>query len=113
MPREAYLRCSQVLFEAWLKPICQKNPLIQTHFGYKFEELKEEDDFVISTLTDLELDKRILVKSKYIVACDGAGNRVRKSTGLKITGGPVYVARVGDIPSAMIANYKTDQYPSI
>ncbi|TVY93181.1 FAD-dependent monooxygenase [Lachnellula willkommii] len=93
MPRESYLRCSQVLFEAWLKPICQKNPLIQTHFGYKFEELKEEDDFVISTLTDLESSKKILVKSKYVVACDGAGSRVRKSTGLKITGGPVPISQ--------------------
>lgn len=91
MPREPYLRCSQVLFEAWLKPICQKNPLIETHFGYKFEELSEENDFVLSTLIDLKNEEKIIVKSKYVVACDGAGSRVRKSTGLKITGGPVYV----------------------
>jgi hypothetical protein len=39
MPREPYQRCSQVVFEAWLKPICEANPLISTFFGYKFEEL--------------------------------------------------------------------------
>lgn len=92
MPREPYLRCSQVLFEAWLKPICQKNPLIDTYFGYKFEELTEHDDYVTSNITDLSSGQAVFVKSQYVVACDGAGSRVRRSTGLTITGGPVYVA---------------------
>ena len=89
MPREPYQRCSQVIFEAWLKPICEANPLISTFFGYKFEKLSEAEDEVESTLTALETNEEIIVRSKYVIACDGAGSRVRRSTGLKITGGPV------------------------
>jgi 2-polyprenyl-6-methoxyphenol hydroxylase-like FAD-dependent oxidoreductase len=91
MPLEPYQRCSQVVFEAWLKPICEANPLIQTFFGYRFEELKEEASTVISTITDVKKNEKVTVKSDYVVACDGAGSRVRRSAGLKITGGPVCV----------------------
>jgi FAD-dependent monooxygenase len=89
MPREAYLRCSQVIFEAWLKPICERNPLITTFFGCKFEELTEEEDGVTSVLTEIKTNEKIRVRSQYVIACDGAGSRVRRSAGLKITGGPV------------------------
>jgi FAD-dependent monooxygenase len=91
MPREPYQRCSQVIFEAWLKPVCQANALIDTFFGYKFEELTEDGEAVFSTITDLKSSQKIVVKSKYVIACDGAGSRVRRSTGLSITGGPVCV----------------------
>ena len=91
MPREPYQRCSQAIFEAWLKPICQANALIDTFFGYKFEELTENDEAVFSTITDLSSEQKIVVKSQYVVGCDGAGSRVRRSTGLSITGGPVCV----------------------
>ena len=89
MPREPYQRCSQVIFERWLKPICEANPLISTFFGYKFEELSENEQDIQSTLTAIESDEKVIVKSKYVIACDGAGSRVRRSVGLKITGGPV------------------------
>lgn len=89
MPREPYQRCSQVIFEAWLKPICEKNSLISTSFGLKFEDLAESEEGVKCTLTDLQSGKKVLVRSEYVVGCDGAGSRVRRSTGLKITGGPV------------------------
>ena len=89
MPREPYERCSQVVFEAWLKPICEKNPLITTFFGRKFEQLNEEPDGVTSVLTDITTGETIQVRSQYVVACDGAGSRVRRSSGMKITGGPV------------------------
>ncbi|KAI1619264.1 FAD binding domain-containing protein [Exophiala viscosa] len=92
MPREPYLRCSQVIFEAWLKPICEKNPLITTFFGRKFEELTEEKDGVTSVLTEIKTNEKIRVRSQYVIACDGAGSRVRRSAGLKITGGPVPIA---------------------
>ncbi|EXJ79164.1 hypothetical protein A1O3_08665 [Capronia epimyces CBS 606.96] len=92
MPREPYQRCSQVVFEAWLKPICEKNPLIQTLFGYKFEELIEQADSVTCVVTDLERDQKLTFETEYVIACDGAGSRVRRSAGLKITGGPVPMA---------------------
>jgi 2-polyprenyl-6-methoxyphenol hydroxylase-like FAD-dependent oxidoreductase len=89
MPREPYQRCSQALFEAWLKPICEANPLIESHFGVKAEEVKEGGEGTTTSLLNMTSGERKIVHSKYVVACDGAGSRLRKSIEIPLTGGPV------------------------
>lgn len=88
MPREPYQRCSQAIFEAWLKPRIQKEPLIDSYFGMKFQTLTETDQGVECELIDTagEIHK---VKAQYVVGCDGGGSRVRKAIGVDLTGGPV------------------------
>ena len=93
MPREPYQRCSQAVFEAWLKPRIEAEPSIKSLFGLKFESLTEHKDFVTSTFVDTSGHKH-LVKSKYVIACDGAGSHVRQSVGIDLVGGPVYGLRV-------------------
>ena len=88
MPREPYQRCSQAIFEAWLKPKIQAEPLIDSHFGMKFESLVESDDSVTCTLTETNSGMTHTVKSAYVIACDGAGSRVRRAIGVDLTGGP-------------------------
>ncbi|KAE8337412.1 hypothetical protein BDV24DRAFT_177516 [Aspergillus arachidicola] len=88
MPREPYQRCSQAIFEAWLKPRIQGNPLIDSHYGMKFETLTEHDGYVESELIDREGVTHV-VRSHYVIACDGAGSRVRRSVGIQLDGGPV------------------------
>ncbi|KAF5541292.1 FAD binding domain-containing protein [Fusarium mexicanum] len=41
MPREPYQRCSQSIFEAWLKQHIEEEPLISVHFGLRFETFQE------------------------------------------------------------------------
>lgn len=88
MPREPYQRCSQAIFEAWLKPKIQAEPLIDSHFGMKFESLVEEEDSVTCTLTETTSGETHTVKSAYVIGCDGAGSRVRRAIGVTLTGGP-------------------------
>ncbi|KAH0845670.1 2,4-dichlorophenol 6-monooxygenase [Fonsecaea pedrosoi] len=88
MPREPYQRCSQAIFEAWLKPRIQAQPLIDSHFGWKFERLTESDTGVECELTDTSGETH-RVKAQYVVGCDGGGSRVRKEIGINLTGGPV------------------------
>lgn len=90
MPREPYQRCSQAIFEAWLKPRIQAQPLIQSYFGMTFESLVESDSGVECELTDTRGEKH-LVKAEYVVGCDGGGSRVRKAIGAELVGGPVFV----------------------
>ena len=87
MPREPYQRCSQAIFEAWLKPKIQENPLIETHFGWKLESLTESTASVEATAVDQagELHK---ITSQYVIGCDGAGSKVRAAIGSKLEGGP-------------------------
>ncbi|KAL4922842.1 hypothetical protein BDW62DRAFT_207501 [Aspergillus aurantiobrunneus] len=69
MPRVPYQRCFHAVFEAWLKP--------------KLQETSLDNSRLV----------RHTVISKYVIACDGAGSRVRRSLGITLRGGPV--------PSAM------------
>lgn len=89
MPREPYQRCSQAVLEAWLKPRIQDEKLIDEHFGLKFESFTETDNGVESVLTDVTTGNQHIVHSKYLVGCDGAGSRVRRSVGIDLIGGPV------------------------
>lgn len=90
MPREPYQRCSQAVFEAWLKPRIQENPLIESHFGWKFETLTEYDGYVESKLVDQDGHTHI-VKSQYVIGCDGAGSSVRRAVGIEMKGDPALV----------------------
>lgn len=88
MPREPYQRCSQAIFEAWLKPKLEANPLVETHFGWKFESLVEYGTHVESKLVD-QTGQQHVIRSKYVIGCDGAGSKVREAIGIKLEGGPV------------------------
>ena len=88
MPREPYQRCSQAIFEAQFRRHVAKDPRVTCKFGLKFEELVENEDHVISWLVDETTGDRYSVKSQYVLGCDGAGSRVRKSIGISLTGGP-------------------------
>lgn len=89
MPRTPYQRCSQALFEAWLKPRIQAEPLIQSHFGVKLESLVEYAEHVECGLVEVASGKKWTVKSKYVIGCDGAGSRVRRAIGATLIGGPL------------------------
>lgn len=89
MPLEPYQRCSQAIFEAWLKPIVQEESNISSHWGLKFESLTESDKGVESILSNPATGETIKVSTQYVVGCDGAGSRVRRSIGKSLIGGPV------------------------
>lgn len=75
------MRQTQTIFEAILKPLVQKEPLIQDYWGYPFESLIESDDSVLSTVRDPS-GNSIGIKSRYVLGCDGAGSKVRSSAGI-------------------------------
>jgi 2-polyprenyl-6-methoxyphenol hydroxylase-like FAD-dependent oxidoreductase len=64
------------------QPKIQAEPLIDSHFGMKFESFDEGNDSMTSTLTDVASGKTHIVKSAYVIACDGA---VAKSDGLLVS----------------------------
>ena len=92
MPSEPYQRCSQAIFEAWLKPRIQAEPLISSYFGMKFESLTETDDGVKSQLVNQKTGEKHIISSEYVVGTDGAGSRVRREIGGNLIGGPVPAA---------------------
>ena len=87
-PREPWQRCSQAIFEAWLKPRIQAEPLIDSIFGLKLESLVESDKGVEAHLTDVVSGEQHIIDSQYVIGCDGGGSRVRRSIGATLIGGP-------------------------
>ena len=87
MPREPYQRCSQAVFETWLKPRIQAEPLVDSYFGMRFDSLVETNAGVECELTDVSGEKHV-VHTGYVVGCDGGGSKVRREIGGKLIGGP-------------------------
>jgi 2-polyprenyl-6-methoxyphenol hydroxylase-like FAD-dependent oxidoreductase len=87
MPREPYQRCAQSVFEAWLKPKLQENPMVDDHFGWKLDSLTESSEGVESTIIDVD-GKIHKIHSEYVIGCDGAGSKIRHAINSKLEGGP-------------------------
>jgi FAD-dependent monooxygenase len=89
MPLEPYQRLSQSVFEAWLKKICDENPLIDLRFGNKVESVDETEEGANLTVSDVRTGQRSKITSRYIAACDGASSRIRRGLAIPLDGGPV------------------------
>ncbi|PYH37631.1 monooxygenase [Aspergillus neoniger CBS 115656] len=89
MPRYPYQRCSQSIFESWLKTLIQEEPLINSYFGMKFEAMTESTEKALSTVINIVTGAKHVIESQYVVGCDGASSRVRTSTGIKLTTSPI------------------------
>jgi FAD-dependent monooxygenase len=90
LPLEPYQRLSQAVFEAWLKRICEKDPMIELRFETKVEIAEERDDCVLTTVTSLKDNQQSLISSKLLAACDGASSKIRRGLQIELDGGPVY-----------------------
>ncbi|KIW05997.1 uncharacterized protein PV09_03180 [Verruconis gallopava] len=87
-PCEAWQRISQVQFEAWLKKQCEQDPKVEVRFGWKVENVEEEDEQVKTIATNMKTGLTAEFISEYLVGCDGASSVVRKSLSLPLDGGP-------------------------
>ncbi len=81
-------RCSQIVFERWMKEKCLMEPFVDGRFGVKFLEFQEDENGVTAVVEDQE-GKRQTIRSRYLVGCDGGGGTVRKCAEIRMTGGPL------------------------
>jgi FAD-dependent monooxygenase len=86
---EPYQRISQVIFEKWLKDICDKDPLIDVRFGCAVKAVDEERDKVSVTVENTQNGNTVIVTTDYLIGCDGASSQTRKSMGFALDGGPM------------------------
>jgi 2-polyprenyl-6-methoxyphenol hydroxylase-like FAD-dependent oxidoreductase len=90
-PLEAWQRISQVIFEKMLKKSCDEDPLIDVRFGWRVEDVIEEEHLVKSRFTNVDTSDSVNIVSDYLVGCDGASSRTRKALEFPLDGGPMYV----------------------
>lgn len=90
-PLEPYQRLSQEIFEAWMKQICEADPLVDVRFGWRLDvinEMTDQVEAIVSKGNDSDTQLHSL-KSRYVVACDGASSRCRRSLEIPLDCGPV------------------------
>jgi 2-polyprenyl-6-methoxyphenol hydroxylase-like FAD-dependent oxidoreductase len=79
-------RCPQ----SWMQPIlaeaAQDNANTDIRYRHRFDSFVQDDTGVTSTVTDLETDQALQIRSKYLLACDGAGSGIRSSLGIEMNG---------------------------
>lgn len=74
-----------------MKRVCEADPLVDVRFGWKLDAINEttnEVEAIVSKGNDSDT-KLNRLKSRYVVACDGASSRCRRSLNIPLDGGPV------------------------
>ncbi len=66
-------------------------PFLRSHVrdlrgGLRWTTARYEDDVVVSTLVDVTSGEDIEIRSRYVIAADGAGSAVRRFLGVKMIG---------------------------
>jgi 2,4-dichlorophenol 6-monooxygenase len=79
---------SQHRFERILAARIAKQPETEIRYGQQWEDASQDESGVTSTVRDLGNGETYEIRSRYLIAADGAGSRVRKSLGIEMDGPP-------------------------
>jgi 2,4-dichlorophenol 6-monooxygenase len=77
---------AQHRFEAVLRDTLPKAGASQVRYGAQWESAVQDEEGVTSRILDLETNEVYEVRSLYVIACDGAASRVRKSLDIDMVG---------------------------
>lgn len=69
-----------------LEPILRDGLTGDVRFGWQWESGEQDADGVTSQCVERATGERLTVRSRYVVAADGAGSRIRKSLGIEPQG---------------------------
>lgn len=101
-PVEPGQRLSQITLEPILRARCRNHPLIELRCGWTFDALTQDDQGVTSILVNLMTGSQVRLRSRYVLGCDGASSRVRKSVGIGLKG-----FDVPELPNALMMHFKS------
>jgi 2-polyprenyl-6-methoxyphenol hydroxylase-like FAD-dependent oxidoreductase len=76
------LNLSQHLFEPVLLERLRAEPLAAIAYGHQCQGLRADADGVTADVEDLTSGERHEVRSRYVIAADGAGSRIRRALGI-------------------------------
>jgi 2-polyprenyl-6-methoxyphenol hydroxylase-like FAD-dependent oxidoreductase len=79
------MRCPQYSFDPLLAEAVKEKGLTRVLYGHTFEALEQNADCVIVHLRD-SAEEKVIVRTGYVVGCDGAGSRVRQALGVDFDG---------------------------
>ena len=83
---ETFQRASQMFVEKILKDEIDKSKFIDVRFGWSMETFSQSNGNVTLEIRNLKNNKVERLTSDYLVGCDGAQGKIRKTLGIKYTG---------------------------
>ncbi|WBB50428.1 FAD-dependent monooxygenase [Verrucosispora sp. WMMA2044] len=101
-PAEPGQRISQINLEPVLRDRCLSHPLIDLRRGWYLDSLVQDDDEVRSDLVNVLTGSRRVIRSRYVLGCDGASSQVRKAVGVGLAG-----FDVPQLPNAYMVHFKS------
>lgn len=81
-------RCPQNLFDPILQKFARSFETVDLRYRHRFESLRQTEEGVTATVTDLEAGEPLEIDAQYLVGCDGAGSAVRAAVGIEMEGNP-------------------------
>src|SRR5262249_55710517 len=79
-------RINQLFLEPALFAHAAAQPRIRIFDRTRFQELSQDREGVTAVAHDLDASERILIRSRYLVGCDGGRSTVRHAIGAEMTG---------------------------
>lgn len=80
------INIAQPAVEAELERSLTALPAVDMRRGLEWRSSVQEQDSVVSTLVKRSSGEQIMVRSRYLIAADGAGSSVRESAGIAMEG---------------------------
>jgi 2,4-dichlorophenol 6-monooxygenase len=77
---------AQHRFEAVLRDTLPEVGAADVQYGQQWESAEQDEEGVTSRVRDLATEEVYEIRSRYLIGCDGAGSRVRKSIGIEMVG---------------------------
>lgn len=81
-------RCPQNMFDPVLRRFAERFPTVDLRYRHRFIAFRQDGDGVTADVEDLAAGRRIAIRAKWLVGCDGAGSPVRGQTGIRMLGNP-------------------------
>lgn len=81
-------RCPQNMFDPVLKKFALRTPHVDLRYRHRVSGFTQDNDGVIATIENLNSGATYDLQAQYMVACDGAGSRIRQALGIEMKGNP-------------------------
>jgi len=79
-------RCSQIFLERALRRRAEELPAVTLRFGWRHLSFREASKAVLGEAEEIATGKRLSVRAKYLIGCDGGASAVRRQLGISYEG---------------------------
>jgi 2-polyprenyl-6-methoxyphenol hydroxylase-like FAD-dependent oxidoreductase len=83
---EMLRKCPQFQFDPILARAVAATGMVELLYGHSCERFEQDDEGVTVHVSSIETGEAKTLNSQYLVACDGAGSRIRRSLGIEFPG---------------------------